>query len=204
MVGPIYDRDNTPINTVRDRKLTTSQNYKRLGLSSKLNNASGGTEKKADRDTRSVPQKKDSLAIAGSKANVLGSSEVRVEKDPETGRITRVIRPDADDEMDNPLNDPLDDIMDYETEETATKPDSNVVAQLEAQAAAEAERLATTRRPRQQSQREDEWIATLIEKHGDNIKAMVRDKKLNPMQQTEGDIGRRVRKWKASHGEVTT
>jgi len=104
---------------------------------------------------------------------------------------------------DNPLNDPLNHILDSENDVPRVKSENDVVAQLEAQAAAEEEELAT-KRPRQQSQREEEWIGKLVEKHGDNIRAMVRDRKLNPMQQTEGDINRRLRKWKASHVEVTT
>jgi nucleolar protein 16 len=51
------------------------------------------------------------------------------------------------------------------------------------------------KRPRQQSEREEEWISRLVEKHGDNYGAMFRDRKLNPMQQSEGDIKKRVRKW---------
>ncbi|OCT53418.1 Nucleolar protein 16 [Cladophialophora carrionii] len=187
-----------------DRKLTMSQNYKRLGLSSKLNAPTGGTEKKANTGTSNAASKRDSLAIAGlTPANPL-AQEVQVERDPETGRIVRIIRPEEEEEEDNPLNDPLNDILDYKTPNDSTsKPGNDIVAQLEAQAAKEEELLAK-KRPRQQSQREEEWISRLVEKHGDDIKAMVRDRKLNPMQQTEGDIGRRLKKWKASHGEVTS
>ena len=187
----------------RDRKLTMSQNYKRLGLSSRLNAATGGTEKKANKDFGDAAQKRDSLAIAGFQAANLQAQEVQVERDLETGRIIRIIRPDDEENIDNPLNDPLNDLMDYENRKPSARPANDVVAQLEAQAAEEEESLAN-KRPRQQSQREEEWVTKLIEKHDDDIKAMVRDRKLNPMQQTEGDISRRVRKWKASHGKVTT
>ncbi len=180
-----------------------SQNYKRLGLSSKLNAASGGTEKKANKDTDSTTQKRDSLAIGQLQAANLAAQEIQVEKDPETGRIIRVIRPGNTEENDNPLNDPLNDVMDVEPETSTSKSANDIVAQLEAQAAEEEESLAN-KRPRQQSQREEEWITRLIQQHNNDIKAMVRDRKLNPMQQTEGDISRRVRKWQASHGEITT
>ncbi|KAI5299087.1 Nucleolar protein 16, partial [Ascosphaera pollenicola] len=73
---------------------------------------------------------------------------------------------------------------------------------LEAQAAMEEEALKH-RKPRHMSQREAEWIEKLVAKHGDNVMAMVRDKRLNPMQQTEGDIKRRLRKWKAAQEETT-
>jgi len=56
--------------------------------------------------------------------------------------------------------------------------------------------------PRHQSHREQEWIERLVTKHGDNYKAMFWDKKLNPMQQSEGDIKKRVRKWKASRNVI--
>lgn len=58
------------------------------------------------------------------------------------------------------------------------------------------EEAVKKRRPRQQSKREEEWVEKLVARHGDNILAMARDKKLNPMQQSEGDIRRRVRIWK--------
>jgi nucleolar protein 16 len=180
-----------------------SQNYKRLGLSSRLNAPTGGTEKKANGATDNVTSKRDSLAIAGVAPANLTTQEVQVEKDRETGRIIRVIRPGDQEENDNPLNDPLNDIMDFETKDSTSKPSNDVIAQLEAQAAKEEELLAK-KRPRQQSQREEEWISKLIEKHGDDIKSMVRDRKLNPMQQTEGDIARRLKKWKMSHSNAAS
>ncbi|KEF57814.1 uncharacterized protein A1O9_05734 [Exophiala aquamarina CBS 119918] len=183
-----------------DRKLTLSQNYKQLGLSSKLNSGSGGTEKeipKAGEDVK--PVARDSLAIAGPRANAkFVPEEIEVERDPKTGKIIRVIRPETDLSA-NPLNDPLNDLMEVESEgppAVRTEKQNEIIAQLEAQAAYEEEMLSK-KRPRHQSTREEEWISSLVEKHGDNIRAMVRDKKLNPMQQTEGDIGRRLKKWKA-------
>jgi len=95
--------------------------------------------------------------------------------------------------------------MDVESENppsARTGKQNDIIAQLEAQAAYEEEMLSR-KRPRHQSTREEEWISSLVAKHGDNIKAMVRDKMLNPMQQTEGDIGRRVRKWKAKQEAMT-
>ena len=187
----------------RDRKLTVSQNYKRLGLSSRLNAPTGGTEKKPIKGQENANTPRDSLAIAGPRAaSKPATQEVQVERDPETGRIVRVIRPETD-ENENPLNDPLNDIMDMDDEKPAKKTQTDVVAALEAQAAEEEEWLATKKQPRKQSQREEEWISSLVEKHGGDIRAMVRDRKLNPMQQTEGDISRRVKKWKAKH-EVAT
>jgi len=186
-----------------DRKLTVSQNYKRLGLTSRLNAATGGTEKKKAGDGDNLESnRQDSLAIAGPRAARKSTTqEVQVERDPETGRIIRVIRPETN-ENDNPLNDPLNDIMDIDDKQTES-PQTDVVAQLEAEVAEEEESLAKKKQPRKQSQREEEWIARLVEKHGDDIKAMVRDRKFNSMQQTEGDISRRVKKWKAKQEAAT-
>lgn len=131
-------------------------------------------------------------------------SEMKVERDPETGNIIRVIRNDDQIEVagrkhrrSNPLNDPLNDLSDAEDD---AKPRGNIsksdiVKQLESQANAEGQ---IPKKPRHQSKREEEWIARLTERHGENYAAMARDRKLNPMQQTAGDLRKRISKWKAS------
>lgn len=53
------------------------------------------------------------------------------------------------------------------------------------------------KKPRYQSEREREWLESLIAKYGDDTAAMARDRKLNPMQQTAADISRRIKKSKA-------
>lgn len=55
-------------------------------------------------------------------------------------------------------------------------------------------------RPRVQSQGEREWIERLVVKWGDDYRAMNRDRRLNPQQQSEGDLRKRVRKWKEGKG----
>ena len=55
--------------------------------------------------------------------------------------------------------------------------------------------MEVKKRPRQQSQREEEWIARLVAKYGEDYSRMVKDRKLNPYQQGEGDIRRRVSLW---------
>ena len=178
----------------RDRNLTLTQNYKRLGLSSRLEAAAGGVEKRGKDNQQ--PKTADSLAIPAARSTgKLAAEEVQVERDPKTGRILRVIRPDQDNEPSyNPLNDPINEIMDIDTQAHNGKT-ANIISQLEKEAEEEEVHLAR-KRPRQQSQREEEWIVRLVEKHGDDLKAMTRDRKLNPMQQTAGDIGRRIKKWK--------
>lgn len=172
------------------------QNYQQLGLSSKLGGTTGGIEKRGNKNAAGA------FAIpAARQTGKLVPQEVQVERDPETGRILRVLRPEESKQRYNPLNDPLNDLEDTENDETS-KSNHGIIAELELEAARE-ERSLKKKRPRQQSQREEEWIATLVEKHGDDTRAMVRDKKLNTMQQTEADIGRRVRRWRQKQDATT-
>jgi nucleolar protein 16 len=127
----------------------------------------------------------------------IAPTEVKVERDPETGKILRVIHPKT---RSNPLNDPLnsdseDEDMDAGEGEAEEK--NPIVAQLEEQA-----RSGKEKKERTQSEREREWIANLVRVHGDNYKKMAWDRKLNPMQQTEADLKRRIAKWRAQGGEV--
>jgi nucleolar protein 16 len=71
---------------------------------------------------------------------------------------------------------------------------TDVVRQLEALAA------SGVKTERTQSEREREWIERLVAKYGRDYKKMARDRKLNPFQQTEGDIRRRVAKWEKKYG----
>ncbi|KAF9884507.1 Nucleolar protein 16 [Aspergillus nanangensis] len=190
-----------------DRKLTLTQNYRRLGLVHRLNAPTGGSEKRAKDDGTVEGDPEDSLHIKGSveaSTKSIGLGEIKVERDPETGKILRVLGRDDEVEIGgrkrrraNPLNDPLNDLSDNEEGDLSTKKknDSIIVQQLERQADMEGKEVKA-KKPRHMSQREAEWIQTLIQRHGDNIGAMVRDRKLNPMQQTEGDLNRRIRKWK--------
>ncbi|KAL9132174.1 MAG: hypothetical protein Q9217_000108, partial [Psora testacea] len=50
--------------------------------------------------------------------------------------------------------------------------------------------------PRKQSQREVEWIEQLVERWGEDVAGMARDRRLNPMQQSEGDLRRRIGVWR--------
>lgn len=111
-----------------------------------------------------------------------------------------MIRPEENAAQISPLNDPLNDLSDDGDVENVSRSTNNIVAQLEAQVTQEADIEAKRKRPRQQSSREEDWIASLIGAHGDDIDAMFKDRKLNSMQQSKGDISRRVKKWKQKHG----
>ncbi|KAL4943440.1 nucleolar protein 16 [Aspergillus oleicola] len=192
-----------------NRKETLTQNYRRLGLMHRLNAPSGGSEKR--KTANGLEEIGDSLHIKGSVDAQKSSAvkDVKVERDPETGKIIRVIRPE-DDEVEiagrkvrasNPLNDPLNDIAEVDIDVLSQgqgqgkKPASHIVQQLESQADAEG---SVPKKPRHQSTRETEWIERLVERHGDNYAAMARDRKLNPMQQTVGELRRRINKFQAS------
>jgi nucleolar protein 16 len=205
----------------RNQKETLSQNYRRLGLTARLNHATGGTEKTIkllglDKDGLNDGKSARADAPEGSTANKLNivsqapeattTEEVEVERDPETGKIIRVISDPSQSRL-NPLNDPLNDIVDLDEDDgveewngfamvpEGTESENPVIRQLE-----EAARNGVRKAPRVQSTREEEWIQRLWEKYGDDYAKMFRDRKLNPMQQSEGDLKRRVKKWKNKYG----
>ena len=205
---------NDSLHRSRDRNQTLTQNYRRLGLVHRLNAPSGGSERRSTQ-AGYEEQPEDNLYIKGSaKATTKEFSvgEARVERDPETGKILRVIHDGDDGDNDeievagrkhrgsNPLNDPLNDLSDDEDRVEDFKKSNDgsaIVRQLERQAAQEGHAVQT-RKPRHVSKREEEWIERLIERHGEDVGAMARDMKLNPMQQSVGDLRRRIRKWQES------
>jgi nucleolar protein 16 len=195
----------------RNQKETLSQNYRRLGLTARLNHATGGQEKtiallglndaKSSRADIAFGSTANALNIVSKAPQTIEVEELEVERDPETGAILRVIG--QKEEIENPLNDPLNELEEENGEEWngfAMVPEKRegeqvnpVIQQLE-----EAARNGERKAPRKQSQREEEWLERLVSKYGDDYGKMARDRKLNPMQQTETDIKKRVKKWKAT------
>lgn len=102
----------------------------------------------------------------------------------------------------NPLNDPLNELESGDEDDadamegfegfsdSKEEEKNEIVRQLEEQALRVAEK-----KPRKQSVREQEWCQRLAEKWGTDYKSMARDRRLNPMQQNEPDIRRRIEKW---------
>jgi len=181
-----------------DSTQTLTQNYTRLGLASRLNAATGGTETKL-----SSSSTLKALSISSTVPTAIAPTLARVERD-ETGKIIKVIHSKTS--RPNPLNDPLNALSDDGEQdddgddnmggfEGFADEKNEIVKQLEEQASRVAEK-----KPRKQSQREKEWCQRLVERWGGDYKSMVRDRKLNPMQQTEPDIRRRVEKWRAEEG----
>ena len=204
----------------RNQKETLSQNYRRLGLTARLNHATGGTEKtiallglndaKSSRADSAVGSTADALNIVSKakKPENVPPEEIEVERDPETGAILRVTGTLK--KKDNPLNDPLVEIENEDEEMEwngfAMVPElrdgeaeNPVIRELE-----EAALNGAKKAPRGQSQREQEWVKRLVAKYGDDYAKMARDRKLNPMQQTAADIRKRVIKWQKLQGKPWT
>lgn len=203
----------------RNQKETLSQNYRRLGLTARLNHATGGTEKtiallglndaKSSRADTAVGSTADALNIVSKakKPENIATEEVEVERDPETGAILRVTG--TLEKKDNPLNDPLVEIENDEEMEwngfamvpelREGEAENPVIRELE-----EAALNGAKKAPRGQSQREQEWVERLVAKYGDDYTKMARDRKLNPMQQTAADIRKRVTKWQKLQGKPWT
>ena len=209
----------------RNASQTLAQNYTRLGLTSKLNARAGGIEPRSstfpaacdDANSFLPGQKKhDPLAIPSQAApKSLIPTTARVVRDPETGKILRVVGHDSpppaagpQKKNKNPLNDLLNELeSDDELEDGGRAREvvnvgstavGGIVEQLEAAAMAGIKKT----RPRMQSRREEEWIEALVRRWGENYKGMMSDRRLNPMQQSEGDLRRRIERWKEGRGNI--
>lgn len=192
----IFPFHSLTLHVTRDKKQTLSQNYTRFGLVARLGKTTGGTAPNDKSKLRTDVQ--DPLAVQSySNSGSLRVREVKVERDPETGKILRIIKDT------NPLNDPLNDLESGDEGESTEKKEyeewgglagetyekSEVLKALEREAGRE-----VVAKPRYQSDREREWLERLVERHGEDVGAMARDMKLNPMQQTPGDLKRRLKK----------
>ncbi|KAI9733502.1 MAG: Nucleolar protein 16 [Claussenomyces sp. TS43310] len=202
----VNPRGNAIIAANWDSKQTLTQNYRRLGLASRLNAATGGIEKQAagaskasSSSSSSRSATADKLSIHNATPTTIVPAEARVERDAATGKIVRVIHSAASRHRSNPLNDALnsededDDAFEgFDEDGHGHLEGRGIVPELERQAMMEA-----PKRPRKQSAREQEWVQALVQRYGDDTGRMFRDRRLNPMQQTEADIRRRIDKWRA-------
>ncbi|PPJ54190.1 hypothetical protein CBER1_01100 [Cercospora berteroae] len=211
-----------------DKSLTLAQNYKKLGLAVKLNKSTGGTEKKLsdlkqrqsgghEEEWQGIDEV-DPLNITSTssrKKQQIDLAEAKIERDPETGAILRIIEQDLPKK--NPLNDPLAEFdSDSEEEEvvedqvfnlrnqhanTGTKGSvpakTDTVRALEEQASRPA-----AKHKRRQPEGEVQFIEELVRKYGEDYGKMARDMKINYMQRSEGDLRKRIKKWKEAGGKV--
>ena len=208
-----------------DKTQTLEQNYKRLGLTNRLNKVTGGVERKVSDVLQKEKDGEDlshtnGLYIANStkRAHQLELSEARIERDADTGKIVRVLD-EATVAKPNPLQDPLNDIDSESEIEQAdilnlgnqhgnTNPtkrgfsgvtvgQTETVRRLEEEASRPAHKHV-----RRQPDGEREFVEDLVREYGDDYSSMARDMKINYMQRSEGDIKRRTKKWRESGGTV--
>ncbi|KAK1253464.1 hypothetical protein MKX07_001541 [Trichoderma sp. CBMAI-0711] len=197
-------RGNSVIAKNWDKNETLAQNYRRLGLLARLKTPTGGTEKKLSSEQSSssssapatTTSKPDPFAIATAEKAIL--SEAKVERDA-AGNIVRVLGRKA-----NPLNDPLNELEssseqedDDDGEEWGGINDDGVGTTEVVKSLIEEAKNPAPPKVRYLSERETEWLESLVAKYGDDTRAMARDMKLNPMQQTAADIAKRLKKLKA-------
>ena len=150
-----------------------------------------------------------------SKITAIVPQEVGIERDPTTGAIVRILQPEGTDERALTQNahssEPHSKNATFSRPKFSEwEPDSssdgetftNGSTVTAGTVVSELARQATARKgvsKRKQSAREIEWLSRLVAKHGDDCARMARDMKLNPMQQSEGDIRRRIMRWKEGH-----
>ena len=212
-----------------DKSQTITQNYKRLGLTSKLNKHTGGYERKADDNEQleaglesRTRKRDDALSIEGAKQkaalNALG--EAKIIKDPETGAILEVIETKAPNR--NPLNDPLNELDSSDDEQDTKLPgwatrgnqhgniedgefegfgndDGKTDVVRQLEARAS---MPAKKYKRKQTENEVAFIEELVKKYGDNVGKMARDMKINYMQRSEGDLKKRIKTWREAGGKI--
>lgn len=184
-----------------DYSLTLSQNYKKLGLRAKLQTPAGGQEVDLSKENRKKPLIKradeyDSEDESSSEADInleevnsdgeyledrIPEGEARIQRD-KNGEVIKVV-------YGKKKADSLDKHSSAKSETTI------VVKELESFAS-----RPLQKKERTQSKREEEWLERLYNKHGDDYRKMFFDKKLNIFQQSEGELKRRIIKWKKRQG----
>lgn len=188
-----------------DYSLTLAQNYKKLGLRAKLQAPAGGQEADLSKENKKRPLKahaddedddEDELKEEQRKEEMFSEEvnsdgefleekipegEARIQRD-DHGDVIKVVygkMKATDGDNDNHLS------------------TTSVIKELESFASRPLLKI-----DRSQSTREEEWLEALYKNHGDDYRKMFFDKKLNINQQSEGDLKRRIRKWKKRHGIV--
>ncbi|KAG0023710.1 Nucleolar protein 16 [Podila clonocystis] len=155
-----------------DKKATLRQNYARLGLLPSLNGVTGGIEVKDEEELMENEQKSlEELAES------LTAEQGIIQRD-DAGNIINVIVGKVK------TPEELAEIMERDIEPVKAKTD--VVRALERQAA------NVLKVERHASDGEVVWAAKLVEKYGEDYEKMFRDRKLNPNQQTVGQLKRRI------------
>ncbi|KAM3418502.1 hypothetical protein BST61_g4482 [Cercospora zeina] len=213
-----------------DKSLTLAQNYKKLGLAVKLNKSTGGIEKKiSDLKQRQSGDNEEEwqgiddidplniTSMSSRKKQQIDLSEAKIERDPETGAILRIIEQDLPQK--NPLNDPLaefdsdsedegaaaaeDRVFNLRNQHANTGTKGSAAAKTDTVRALEEQALRpAAKHKRRQPEGEVQFIEELVRKYGEDYGKMARDMKINYMQRSEGDLRKRIKKWKEAGGKV--
>ncbi|ODV93390.1 hypothetical protein PACTADRAFT_51986 [Pachysolen tannophilus NRRL Y-2460] len=182
-----------------DHSLTLEQNYKKLGLKSRLGKYAGGTEK--DVIGRSRREKEvgegEKITELQSSVNELEShdpskipeGEARIIRDNE-GKVLEIIYGTKPRSL---LVGSIGQDKSGSRSDSDSETETEVVKKLK-----ELSKIDKSK-PRIQSEREQEWVSKLYAKYGDDYEKMKWDKKLNIYQQSSGDLKRRILKWKRAN-----
>lgn len=169
-----------------DKSLTLQQNYKRLGLRSKLGNLAGGTERHVEtvsefRAKRDASEQEKAQLKDNDDPENIPEGEARIIRDDKTNEVLRIVYGTRKVKVDKP--------------EPVSEAAQEVLELLKQQGI----RASLNKLERTQLERECEWLKSLYEKHGDDYEKMMWDKRLNIYQQSAGDLKKRVTKWKKAN-----
>ncbi|KAK4634129.1 Nucleolar protein 16 [Fulvia fulva] len=201
-----------------DKSQSLAQNYTRLGLTAKLNKNTGGVERKVSDVLDETARAGDALHIANAskRKEQLDVSEAKIERDPETGKILRVLDDGRNTVRSNPLNDPLNHLDSDDSEDEVLNHRNQHATDGFGGAAGDDEESKTetvrrleeaANRPAKKFKRrmpdgEVEFVEELVRKYGDDYGKMARDHRINYMQRSEGDIKKRIKKWRENGGTL--
>lgn len=167
--------------------LTAYYSYQILGLARKIGGYTGGEERKFFTDKEKDEIEELERLKNEKKEEVLKADEARIIRD-DNGNVVEIIygKSIESDDEDKEIG------QDLEVDDNQPEGIRRLI---------ELSKQEEVKKGREQSEREVDWIAELVAKHGDDYEAMKWDKKLNIYQQTVGDLRKRVTKWKKTQGK---